>query len=53
MELAQPIKDAVNAIVFNRAIGRSLLIEALEEAASDLEGVIDALKDDERRAQKS
>ena len=49
MELAQSIKDAVNALVFNKAIDRPTLIEALEEAAADIEGVIDALKDDQQR----
>ena len=49
MELAQFIKDAVSALVFNKTIDRPTLIEALEEAAADIEGVIDALKDDQRR----
>ena len=52
MDHANTIKAAVNSLVFNKAIDRPTLIEALEEAASDIEGVIDALKDDERRATK-
>lgn len=52
MELAQSIKEAVNTIVFNKAIDRPTLIEALEEAASDIEGVIEALKDDEARSER-
>lgn len=49
-ELSKRIKDIVNEILFDKRIDRPTLIEAFEDAAGDLEGVIDSLKDDERRA---
>jgi hypothetical protein len=49
-ELAKRIKDVVNEILFDKRIDRPTLIEAFEDAAGDLEGVIESLKDDERRA---
>jgi hypothetical protein len=52
-EVSKSIKEAVNGALFDKSISRSVLIEAFEDAAADLEGVLDSLKDDERRAQKS
>lgn len=49
-ELSKRIKDLVNEILFDKRIDRPTLIEAFEDAAGDLEGVIDSLKDNERRS---
>lgn len=46
-ELSKRIKDLVNEILFDKRIDRPTLIKAFEDAAGDLEGVIDSLKDDE------
>jgi hypothetical protein len=49
--VAQPIKDAISNIVFDKAIDRRTLIEAIEDVACDVENLLASLKDDERRAQ--
>lgn len=49
-DLSKRIKDLVNEILFDKRIDRPTLIEAFEDVAGDLEGVIDSLKEDERRA---
>lgn len=52
-ELAQPIKDKVNEFVLDKKIPRPLLIEILEDAASDIEGLLASLHDDERRSKRA
>ncbi len=52
LDLANSIKQVVDLLVLDKSIARPTLIEALEEAAADIESLLDALRDDERRARE-
>ena len=52
LDLANSIKQVVDLLVLDKSFARPTLIEALEEAAADIESLLDALRDDERRARE-
>lgn len=50
-ELKEAAKSAVNSVFGDRSVGPRTTIDSLEEIASDIDALIDALKSDLRRSE--